>query len=104
MSQTTKTKPAGYSLTDPSTWVSLLSVAWAVLSVVHPGFHLQAYIAPASIAAAAIVVAIIAFAKHHLSILRGLEDVVSAVEHGFASHAAPPAPTPTKSSVSKRAT
>lgn len=85
------TKPTShYSLTDVATWVNILSVAWAVLAVIHPGFHLQAYIAPASIAAAGLVSVGVALAKHHITLIEGFKELIDVFEN--AHKAVPPAP------------
>lgn len=104
MSQTKK--KSGYGLTDPTTWFTILSIAWAVLAVVHPGFHLQAYIAPASVVAAALVTSIIGLAKHQIPLIGAVEEIVAAISQAFATKkepapAEPPAPAPAPAPAAK---
>lgn len=80
------TPSADFSLTDPTTWITLLSVAGAVVSDVLPHFTAQAYVAPAATIAAAVVVIGAFLAKHGLaatlhSALTHEHAVVSTVTH-----------------------
>jgi hypothetical protein len=80
------TPSANFSLSDPTTYITLLSIAGAIVSDVLPHFAAQAYVAPAATIAAAVVVIGAFLAKHGLaatlhSALTHEGAVVSTVTH-----------------------
>lgn len=75
----TAVKPT-YSFKDAATWLNILSIIGAVIAVVHPGFSVQAFVGPASVLAAGIVTAVVAFAKHQVGFLTTLEKLAAAAE------------------------